>query len=67
MPIQETSCVIDLIVKKQEKAYILFEDEQFIAFLDHRPLFPGHTLLALKRITKHFMICLLRWLAPCLF
>lgn len=48
MPIQETSCVIDLIVKKQEKAYILFEDEQFIAFLDHRPLFPGHTLLAPK-------------------
>ncbi|CEG61661.1 Histidine triad (HIT) protein [Legionella micdadei] len=42
------SCIIDLIVKKQEKAYIVYEDEQFIAFLDHRPLFYGHTLLAPK-------------------
>lgn len=44
-------CIIDLIVKKQEKAYIVFEDEQFIAFLDFRPLFPGHTLLSPK---EHF-------------
>jgi histidine triad (HIT) family protein len=41
-------CIIDLIIEKKEKAYIVFEDEQFIAFLDHRPLFPGHTLLAPK-------------------
>jgi histidine triad (HIT) family protein len=41
-------CVIDLIVKKQEKAYLVSESEHFIAFLDHHPLFPGHTLLAPK-------------------
>ncbi|WED42157.1 HIT family protein [Legionella cardiaca] len=47
----EKSCIIDSIVKKEEKAYIVFENKQFIAFLDHRPLFPGHTLLAPK---EHF-------------
>jgi histidine triad (HIT) family protein len=26
-------------------AVIVFEDENTLAFLDHRPLFPGHTLL----------------------
>nr|WP_019217420.1 HIT family protein [Legionella tunisiensis] len=44
-------CIIDLIIAKKEKAYIIYENEQFIAFLDHRPLFPGHTLLAPK---NHF-------------
>ncbi len=29
----------------------MFEDEVSVAFLDHRPLFPGHTLLVPK---KHF-------------
>lgn len=28
--------------------YIVFEDEISVAFLDHRPLFMGHTLLAPK-------------------
>lgn len=41
-------CVIDLIAAKKETAFIVFEDENFIAFLDSRPLFPGHTLLAPK-------------------
>jgi histidine triad (HIT) family protein len=26
-------------------AHVVFEDEVSLAFLDHRPLFPGHTLL----------------------
>jgi len=29
-------------------AYVVFEDELSIAFLDHRPLFIGHTLLIPK-------------------
>lgn len=33
---------------KKEKSFIVFEDENFISFLDSRPLFPGHTLLAPK-------------------
>lgn len=30
-------------------APIVFEDETSLAFLDHRPLFPGHTLLIPKQ------------------
>ena len=42
-------CIIDLIVAQKEKAFIVFENDSFIAFLDHRPLFPGHTLLSPKQ------------------
>lgn len=49
--LESNKCVIDLIIAKKEKAYIIYENEQFIAFLDHHPLFPGHTLLAPK---NHF-------------
>lgn len=31
------------------RSEIVLEDEETIAFLDHRPLFPGHVLLAPKR------------------
>ena len=31
------------------EAAVVFEDEVSLAFLDHRPLFPGHTLLAPKQ------------------
>lgn len=44
----EPSCVIDKIVSREERAFILFEDELCIAFLDNRPLFLGHTLVAPK-------------------
>jgi histidine triad (HIT) family protein len=30
-------------------SYVVFEDDLSIAFLDHRPLFPGHTLLIPKQ------------------
>ncbi|HHF7366103.1 TPA: HIT family protein [Legionella bozemanae] len=43
-----SECIIDLIAAKKEKSFIVFEDENFISFLDSRPLFPGHTLLAPK-------------------
>ncbi|MBA2650500.1 MAG: HIT family protein [Legionella sp.] len=42
-------CIIDLIIQNKEKAYTVFENKDFIAFLDHHPLFPGHTLLAPKQ------------------
>ncbi|HEX5230012.1 MAG TPA: HIT family protein [Bryobacteraceae bacterium] len=32
-----------------EESYVVFEDELSIAFLDHRPLFIGHTLLIPKQ------------------
>ena len=38
-------CVFCGIVANPEKAHTVFEDDSALAFLDHRPLFPGHTLL----------------------
>lgn len=44
-------CVFCRIIDGDLEAKVVFEDDVSIAFLDHRPLFPGHTLLAPK---KHF-------------
>jgi histidine triad (HIT) family protein len=45
------SCLFCEIVNRVTSASIVFEDEISMAFLDHRPLFPGHSLLVPK---KHF-------------
>jgi histidine triad (HIT) family protein len=45
------SCVFCNVVGGEVSANIVFEDEISLAFLDHRPLFPGHCLLVPK---KHF-------------
>jgi len=39
------SCVFCAIAAGTEPARIVFEDELSVAFLDARPLFPGHCLL----------------------
>jgi histidine triad (HIT) family protein len=38
-------CIFCKIVRGEIPAHVVFEDEATIAFLDHRPLFPGHVLL----------------------
>jgi len=38
-------CLFCRIVSGELPATVVYEDENSIAFLDHRPLFPGHTLL----------------------
>jgi histidine triad (HIT) family protein len=38
-------CVFCDVVSGKVEAAIVFEDDVCLAFLDHRPLFPGHTLL----------------------
>lgn len=38
-------CLFCRIVAGEIPAVIVFEDKNTVAFLDHRPLFPGHTLL----------------------
>jgi histidine triad (HIT) family protein len=38
-------CLFCRIVAGEEAAHIVFEDDVSLAFLDARPLFPGHTLL----------------------
>jgi histidine triad (HIT) family protein len=45
----EEDCVFCKIVRKELPALMIFEDEQFIAFLDIRPLNPGHTLVSPKK------------------
>ncbi|HYJ89164.1 MAG TPA: HIT family protein [Pyrinomonadaceae bacterium] len=45
------SCLFCGIVNGEVSASIVFEDEISIAFLDHRPLFPGHSLLVPR---EHF-------------
>ena len=39
-------CVFCAIVAGGEPAAIVFRDDDVIAFLDHRPLLPGHVLVA---------------------
>ena len=38
-------CIFCTIVAGETPAHVVFDDEATIAFLDHRPLFPGHTLV----------------------
>jgi histidine triad (HIT) family protein len=41
----DENCRFCQIVAGDESAHLVFEDERTIAFLDNRPLFPGHSLL----------------------
>jgi histidine triad (HIT) family protein len=38
-------CSFCRIISGQVSSHIVFEDDDTLAFLDHRPLFPGHCLL----------------------
>jgi histidine triad (HIT) family protein len=42
------SCIFCRIIGGQILSQIVFEDDVTLAFLDHRPLFPGHCLLVPK-------------------
>ena len=45
------SCLFCTVSSGELAARVVFEDEHSLAFLDHRPVFPGHCLLIPK---KHF-------------
>lgn len=47
----DIKCAFCDIVWGKRPAYIVFQDSTFMAFLDKRPLFPGHCLLIPQ---KHF-------------
>ena len=56
---QETnkdSCVFCKIIKKLSPADIVFENKDFLCFLDVRPLFLGHCLLVPKQHFEHFYV-----------
>lgn len=38
-------CVFCEIVAGRRQAHLVYEGERVMSFLDHRPLFPGHTLV----------------------
>ena len=42
------SCLFCRIVNREVPARLVFEDDISLAFLDHRPVFPGHCLLIPK-------------------
>lgn len=44
----DATCVFCKIIRGELRAYIVFEDQVSLAFLDTRPLFPGHCLLVPK-------------------
>lgn len=41
-------CVFCKIIRKQLPSYTVLDDEKYLAFLDIRPLNPGHTLVVPK-------------------
>jgi len=45
------SCLFCGIINGEVNAAIVYEDDLCVAFLDHRPLFPGHCLLVSR---SHF-------------
>lgn len=44
-----TGCIFCRIVNRELEAKIVLDDDSSVAFLDHRPLFPGHCLLVPKQ------------------
>lgn len=49
-------CIFCKIVKGEERAYIVYEDETTMAFLDKFPLAPGHTLVITKAHFDNFLL-----------
>lgn len=47
-PDSVADCAFCQIIRGEAPAYIVLEDEVSLAFLDRRPLFPGHCLLVPK-------------------
>lgn len=45
----DEQCLFCRIVSGEENAVVVYEDDDSLAFLDHRPLFRGHTLLVPRR------------------
>jgi histidine triad (HIT) family protein len=44
-------CVFCKIIRKEQPAHIIYEDNEVMAFLSHRPVNEGHTLVVPK---KHY-------------
>lgn len=42
--------IFEKIIAREIPAYIVWEDEKYIAFLDIKPINPGHTLIVPKKV-----------------
>jgi len=45
----QAGCTFCEVISGKITSVIVFEDEDCLGFLDHRPLFPGHSLLVPKK------------------
>ena len=48
MPTSKSNCTFCKIIRGELSSHLVFEDDIALAFLDHRPVFPGHCLLVPK-------------------
>jgi diadenosine tetraphosphate (Ap4A) HIT family hydrolase len=48
VPVSVPDCIFCKIVKREAPASIVYEDEATLAFMDIRPMLPGHTLVIPK-------------------
>ena len=60
----DESCLFCRIVAGEIPATVVFEDEISFAFLDHRPLFPGHTLIIPKIHVETLGDLPAKWVGP---
>lgn len=49
-------CLFCRMVRGEEKAYIVYEDDTTMAFLDKFPIAPGHTLVITKTHFDNFLL-----------
>jgi histidine triad (HIT) family protein len=47
-PVFKEGCIFCSIIRGAVPCFKVFEDDISLAFLDHRPLFPGHSLFIVK-------------------
>ena len=45
MTMRDADCIFCAIVADEQPGHIVFADDHVVAFLDIKPLFPGHTLV----------------------
>lgn len=48
MPVSEPDCIFCAIVRGEERAALVYEDEDLLAFMDINPINPGHILVLTK-------------------
>jgi histidine triad (HIT) family protein len=49
MSVYDPDCVFCRIIEGEEPATFVYAEDEVVAFLDARPLFPGHTLVVPRR------------------